>query len=188
MSNYNPYDWYWLADDARLFSSKQQLLIDDTDSGYVTWTDLGNVPTPWPRDDAGNQTDASLQEVVGPNGVFVNLVYYAADARFRHATGGVIVSSISAIAFLTDVVARNTLANANEHAKNTPGTVAWKFADGSFMNLDGAQLTTATNAVATFVQNCFSCESTTVDGIDGGTITTRQQVDDAFAAISNVFP
>jgi hypothetical protein len=38
------------------------------------------------------------------------------------------------------------------------------------------------------VQTCFSCESTTLAGITGGTITSLAQIDAAFAAISNVLP
>jgi hypothetical protein len=188
MQTFNPANWYWLADDGRVYSSARQIVVNVSDPGYVAWV-AANTATPWPRDGAGNQTDAALQDVVAPYGLFANLVYYAADARYRRASGGLTVTSISATkVFFTDPVARNTLANANEYAKVTPHNTNWKFSDGTFLVLTPAQLATATNAMANFVQSCFTCESTTVASINGGSITTHAQVDSAFAAISNVAP
>jgi hypothetical protein len=60
--------------------------------------------------------------------------------------------------------------------------------DGSFVTLDGAQITTLMNSVAAFVQACFDCESNNQAAIGAGSLTTLQQIDDAFAAISNVYP
>jgi hypothetical protein len=59
---YDYRDWYWLADDGRLWSSKAKALVLDTDPDYVTWSNHG-PPTVWPRDDNGDQTDAALQAV-----------------------------------------------------------------------------------------------------------------------------
>ncbi len=59
-----PLDWYWLADDGRLYSSTQQCLVKANDAGYSAWMKEGRVPTRWPEDDAGAQTNASLLEVV----------------------------------------------------------------------------------------------------------------------------
>jgi hypothetical protein len=182
-----PYNWYWLADDARVYDSANQVITNDQNAGYVAWK-VNNAPSSWPRDDAGNQTVAALQEVLAPYNLFSNLTYYTADARYRKAGGGLTINSISPVPFFTDPVARNTLANANEYAKVTPHTTDWKLSNGSFIQLSPTQLTTATNAMANFVQACFTCESTTVNGINGGSITTRAQVDAAFAAIPNVVP
>jgi len=185
-STYDPYNWYWLADDARLFSSSRATLIQPDDADYVAWTEAGNAPTPWPRDAAGEQTTEALQEVLTPYGLFIDLVAYAANVRFNHVSGGLTVTSISPVPFTSDPASRNALVNANEYAKATPGaTVNWKFSDGSFMELDGAQLATATAAMATFVQDCFTCESNTDAAIEAGTITTQAEVDAAFAAIPN---
>jgi hypothetical protein len=182
---YNPYDWYWLADDGRVFSSARQLIVDESDAGYVAF----GISTAWPRDLAGNQTTAALQDVLTPYNLFVSLVAYAADARYRRAGGGLTVTSISASKqFFSDPVARNTLANANEYAQATPHDTDWKMSDGTFVVLTPAQLATATNAMANFVQSCFTCESTTVASINGGSITTHAQVDAAFASVSNVVP
>jgi hypothetical protein len=187
--SYNPYDWYWLADDNRVFASARQIVVDNADAAYIAWTGAGNVATPWPRDAAGNQTNAAMQEVLTPFNLFIDLKGYAGYVRSNHAGGGVIVTSLSPVAFLSDPVSRNTLANADAYAKANPGHMTdWKLSDGSFIRLSEAQLATALNAMATFVQSCFTCESNTATGITGGSITTHAQVDAAFAAISNTFP
>jgi hypothetical protein len=53
--SYNPYDWYWLADDGRVFTSAKQLIVDGNDADYLAWA-ANNSATPWPRDLAGNQS------------------------------------------------------------------------------------------------------------------------------------
>lgn len=67
-----PNDWYWLALDGRLFSSARGEIVPLTDAEYLAWRDI-NLPTPWPRDDVGDQTDAALQEVLTPYGIHVSL-------------------------------------------------------------------------------------------------------------------
>jgi hypothetical protein len=118
-----------------------------------------------------------------------NLRGYNANARYNHASGGVVVTSLSAVPFMSDPVSRNTLANADAYAKANPGHMTdWKLSDGSFIRLSEAQLATALNAMATFVQECFTCESTNLTAINGGAMTTLSAIDSAFAAISNVYP
>jgi hypothetical protein len=186
---FNPLDWYWLADDKRVYASARQLIVDDSDATYMAWTDAGNIPTLWPRDADGNQTTAELQSVLTPYNLWVDLIAYTAYARYNRATGGVIVTSITSVPFHTDPAARNSLANAYECVKATPGsTVNWKLSDASFVVMNEAQLQKATTSVATFVQNCFTCESNTQGSINGGTITTQAEIDAAFAAVSNTFP
>jgi Domain of unknown function (DUF4376) len=182
----NVYNNFWLADDARVYGSAKQLITTDADPDYVAWTGLGNTASPWPRDNAGNQTNAALQDAVAPHGLFADLTFYAADARYRKASGGV---SIGGKPYLSDPVSRNTVASAHDYAVANPGHITdWKLADGTFIQLDEAGLAHVLQEMATFVQACFTCESTTVAGISGGSITTRAQVDAAFAAISNVLP
>lgn len=60
-------------------------------------------------------------------------------------------------------------------------TFQWKLADGSFSEtLSAAQMIAA--AVGGYVNSCFAEEAEVVAEIDGGTITTREQIDAAFAA------
>lgn len=66
---FNPKDWYWLADDGRLFSSSRVSLVDKKDKAFVAWFDGSRNPTRWPEDDNGEQTYESLQEVLTPYGL-----------------------------------------------------------------------------------------------------------------------
>ena len=186
---YDPNNWYWLADDARVYGSSAQTIVTDTDAGYVAWTGDGNIATPWPRDDAGNQTDAALQDVLTPHNVYVDLAAYAAYVRYNLQTGGFIVTSLSPVPFNSDPVSINAINTAYDYAlANGSAIFQWKMSDGSFITVNKAKITTMQNDATAFTQSCYTCESTTVASINGGTITTQAQVDAAFAAISNVFP
>jgi len=66
---YNPSDWYWLADDGRLYSSKKNKLIAAKDKDYVAWCETPYLPTRWPSDDQGEQTDSELAKVLSPYGI-----------------------------------------------------------------------------------------------------------------------
>lgn len=59
-----PHDWYWLADDGRLYSSTQQRLVKTSDAAYKAWLKEGRVATRWPEDNSGAQTEASLIDVI----------------------------------------------------------------------------------------------------------------------------
>jgi hypothetical protein len=184
-ASYDPKNWYWLADDKRVFDSANQIITTDTDTGYVAWVNDGNVATAWPRDGASNQTNAVLQDVLTPYGMFVNLNYYTADARYRKEIGGI---TVSGVALRTDRMSQSQRDAAHTYlALATAGTtISWKNADDSFASLNSTQLAAQMQGTASFVQDCFTCEHTTLTSITGGTITTRAQVDNAFAAISTV--
>lgn len=185
-----PRNWYWIADDGRIFGSAAETIVDDTDQGYKDFLAAGKLATPWPKDDAGNQTDAVLQSVLTPYNKFVNLTYYTANARYLRAGGGVTVTSLSSVPFLTDPTNRNIVNSAWNYSTSQTGTwsVQWKMQDGSFVLLSKAQMQTLALDMSNYVEKCFACEHDTVAAISAGTITTRQQVDNAFAAISNVYP
>lgn len=59
---YDFWDWYWKADDGRIWSSKTRALMQESDQAYVDWL-VGHLPSEWPRDATGSQTDAALQAV-----------------------------------------------------------------------------------------------------------------------------
>lgn len=73
-SSYSPTDWYWKAQDGRLFSSAKASTVSPTDAGFVAWSANGRAPTAWPRDEAGVTTDAALQEVLALYGISVTSV------------------------------------------------------------------------------------------------------------------
>jgi hypothetical protein len=100
-----------------------------------------------------------------------------------------IVSSISPAAFHSDTTSRNVLINAREKVKAAPGsTIQFKLTDGNFVTLSEAQLDTAVVAMATFIEACFTKESETLAGIIAGTVTELDEIDTAFAGVSNVYP
>ena len=67
--NYTPLNWYWRAEDGRIYSSAKQAIITEKDKDFVAWQQSGNWPTPWPKDDEGKETDEALVEVLAPYGL-----------------------------------------------------------------------------------------------------------------------
>lgn len=185
---YNPYANFWLASDGRVYGSAKQLITDTSDPDYVAWTSAGNMASTWPMDIDGIQTNAALQEVLAPyETLFVDLVAYAADARWRRQTGGY---SVAGVNYTSDRFSQANRQAAYIFGQNNPSYVfQWKpLGSRVFYALTQAQLNDVVMSESTLVQQCFACESSTVADINAGTITTRAQVDAAFAAISNVFP
>jgi hypothetical protein len=78
---FDPFDWYWLADDKCVYSSVRQRVVDESDESYQSWVNTGNLPTSWPRDDAGNQSDEALQEVLTPYGLSIVETRRQAETR-----------------------------------------------------------------------------------------------------------
>lgn len=72
-SLYSPTDWYWRADDGRIYSSRRNALVYAYDSGYLDFVAQRGGATPWPRDAAGQQTTAALQDVMSQYGITVSL-------------------------------------------------------------------------------------------------------------------
>lgn len=67
--HYDPMNWYWLADDGRLFSSAVGHLVKADDEDYQSWIDEGRIATRWPIDELGKQTFAALDDVLRPYGL-----------------------------------------------------------------------------------------------------------------------
>ena len=70
-ANFDPGNWYWLADDGRLWGAKSRALVEkrSTDPDYQAFTAAGNRASGWPRDEAKKQTDASLEAVLSAYGL-----------------------------------------------------------------------------------------------------------------------
>ncbi len=86
MIGYNPRAWYWRSDDGRLYSSGALSLADEASDEFVSWTNGGGIPTPWPRDDHGQQTQAALDAVLVAAGVRASpdpTITYKADLYRR---------------------------------------------------------------------------------------------------------
>lgn len=68
--NFNPANWYWAADDGRVYASARQLIVAETDDAFQSAQATGRK-TRWPIDDNGAQTLASLSAVVSAYGLRV---------------------------------------------------------------------------------------------------------------------
>jgi len=181
----SPRHSYWLADDARVFSGPLEQVVTTSDPGYVDFLAAGNVATRWAEDEAGNQTDASLQAAVGPQRMFVNLDYYTAHAREVKLASGIVVNGLP---FATDAYTFMSLNSAFIFTQaKTAAEFSWKLPDGSFITLNKLDIEALHNASNSYGQACYACEDDTLTKITAGTITTREQVDAAFAAISASF-
>lgn len=181
---YNPSDWYWMigSDDQNVWSSARYTLVPIADAAYVAWLATYYQPTPIP-------SMAELTQVLAtqyPAGI---LQTYNGYIRWQRRNAGVIISSLSPVAFMSDEASVNDINSSYNYGQaNLGATFQWKMSDGSFVPLNNQQIATLHNNVLNFVQSCFELENTNLAAINGGTITTLTQIDDAFAAISNVFP
>lgn len=61
---YDPQNWFWLADDGRLYSGARRAEVSADDSDFATWKASGGLPTVWPKDLDGKQTQSALDEVL----------------------------------------------------------------------------------------------------------------------------
>ncbi len=66
---FNARNWYWKADNGRVFSSARGQVVPVSDAALASWSADGSGPTTWPRDDDGAQTDAALRDVLAPYGL-----------------------------------------------------------------------------------------------------------------------
>ncbi|MCJ2084584.1 hypothetical protein MKK88_01055 [Methylobacterium sp. E-005] len=69
---FNPHDWYWQADDGRVFSSARFATVATGDAEFAAWSSDNRKPTRWPTDDSGAQTDAALSDVLTPYGIAIS--------------------------------------------------------------------------------------------------------------------
>ena len=201
MNLFNARDWYWSVANVpdKLYASKRNIYVDATDADYVAWKAVnGNATPPQVADESDvwfyvneflpawlwNGTTMA-QPAVGQY-TKAQLQGYSADARYRRASGG---CTVAGKPYTTDPMSRNAMDGAHRYAVAHPGYITnWKLADGTFNPMDEAALADLTTEIATFVQDCFTCESTNLTAINGGTMTTIAQIDAAYASVSNVLP
>jgi hypothetical protein len=110
----------------------------------------------------------------------INLPAYAASRRYLREVGGI---TWEGHPISTDRESQNKLL-AEYVAVFTNQRIDpsyWKMADGSFVPLTNTQMSALALAVKEHVRDAFFREGMTLGGISGGTITTTQQIDEAFA-------
>lgn len=96
---FDPTNWYWIREDGAIYSSASRGIVETDDDAFVAWRSTGATPTPYPRDISGAESEAALQDVLSPYGIYVGLAQVkaglkakidaAAEAeRLRYITGG----------------------------------------------------------------------------------------------------
>jgi hypothetical protein len=197
---------YWIIGGSAtdVYSSATNTMVPVGDQGYVDWC-KGNFAS-------SIANEAELADVLRAHGsqlpawifnasdTFIQptpttysmaqLAAYSADARYRRASAGVKITTISSSTFLSDPVSRNTVNSAYDYSQAQGGSwsINWKMSDGSFVTLSKGSISTLMNNMAGFVQACFTCENNNLTAINAGTMTTLAQIDAAYAAVSNTFP
>lgn len=176
-----PQKAYWLADDGRVFSGPLEQIVDATDQGYSDYVEAGNSVSTWPRDIDGSQTDAMLQDVLEPFGMFVNLINYTADKRWRKEQGG--ITATAGFPIKTDDRSQAKITGLYTASQEVPAVVTpFSDADNAVRQLDAAAMHQLHVDLLTHINNCFSVSAAMLAGIADGSITTREQVDAAFDA------
>lgn len=66
---YVPTNWFWLDSSGRVYSSAKQAVVDEKDKDYSAWQAAGNPPTPWPKNEDGEETDGALAAVLANYGL-----------------------------------------------------------------------------------------------------------------------
>jgi hypothetical protein len=177
---YDPTNWYWLADDGRVFASARQIIVAEDDADYLAFKQMA-MPTQWPRDMAGDQTDAELQTVLQPYNIFVTLQGYTAYKRWLKEQGGIVLSFGMPIE--TDDRAQAKITGVYSAQQINPAVLtAWHAADGTVHQLDAAQMEAMHIELLTHINDCFAISADMMAGIADGTITTHEQIDAAFDA------
>lgn len=172
-----PTNWFWRADDGRVFDSARHEIISDTDPPFLEAKAAGQI-TRWPADDSGAQTNAALKEVLRPYGIWIDLGDYAADARWRSEVAGVTVNGVT---IATDDRSKVMLIGARVAAATDPNfTTPWVAADGATHQLTAAEVVAISDAVLAHVATCFATFNSVTAGIAAGEITTTAEIDAAF--------
>jgi hypothetical protein len=72
MITYTPHNWYWRKADGTIFSSAAQGVVPADDPAYVAFQAAGGTPTPYPKDESGQESEAELAAVLAPYGLHVS--------------------------------------------------------------------------------------------------------------------
>jgi hypothetical protein len=184
--NYDITNWYWKSDDGSIFSSARSMIVPATDQDFVAWKKIpGHRETPWPRDDQGQQTDAALQEVLTPAGLWCDLKAYANYRQQQIAQGGFNVNVNTSgtslrVSVDTSPVYAGYLQGAVQVAQlrlaaNDTTPIDW-IQDSGTVHLTPQQVLNMGLAVAALIQQSFTVLGQVLTAIESGTITTLEQV------------
>lgn len=110
----------------------------------------------------------------------VDLVDYSKKARYRKETSTLTVGPVSVA---MDDRSKSLILGSYISAQRDPAwTTIWQAENGAFP-VDAATMTTVFDAMTARISACFTAYASVAQGIAGGTITTTEQIDAAFADI-----
>lgn len=176
---FDPADWYWLAADGRVFSSARLMTIDGGDEAFLAFLASGGFATQWPCDDEGEQTETAIRQVLAPFGIWVDLVAYAADRRWRKEVGGI---DADGVPVATDDRSKLMITGARIAAMADAGwSTIWHGANGETYPIGAAAMIAISDAVQAHVNAGFQTFVTVKAAIEAGTMTTTAEIDAAFA-------
>lgn len=124
--------------------------------------------------------DMTPEEIVAhaANAPPLDLVAYAAQARWRKETGGIVVAGT---AIATTERSRGLINGAYNLALAEPAAIIQFKGDGGFVDLAADTMIAIGLAVGRHVQACFAKEAEVLALITSGEITTPEQIDAQFA-------
>jgi len=107
------------------------------------------------------------------------LLAYAGDMRWRRETGGI---TVAGVAIATDDRSKAMIVGARVAAEaNGDWSTNWHGADGQIYPIDSVTMIAISAAVEAHVNSGFATFAAVKADIEAGTITTRAEIDAAFA-------
>jgi hypothetical protein len=198
-SVYDINNWYWDVRDHQasgVFSSATMLYVPVTDPTYLAWVASGRTANPIDNEIGlwevlqGARTPppawwfdgTTFSRPSATSYTADQLWGYSADARWRRETGGVTINDMF---ITTDLQSQAKLTGAYSFAvKNPSTTLQWKLPSG-FVNLSSDEVIIVADGVGKFIEDCFAAEAVLHDQIAAGVVTTLEQIDAAYAAVTS---
>lgn len=175
MRQFDIRDWYWFIADDRdnVWSSLKAASVPISDEGYQAFVAGGNSAAPIEF--------ADLRAMFAEHYPGGMLDTYTASKRWQKEQAGITLAS--GMPIRTDDRSQAKITGTYTAVKVKPtATTPWHAADGTVHQLDAAQIEQMNVELLTHINNCFSVSADVLAEIDAGTITTRDQIDAAFAA------
>lgn len=175
MKQFDIRDWYWFigTDTDSVWSSLQAASVPIADEGYAAFVAGGNTAAPIEF--------ADLRQMFAeqyPGGM---LDTYTADCRWRKEQAGITLTS--GMPIKTDDRSQAKITGAYAAAQVMPTvTTTWHAADGTDHPLDATAIIAMNQELLVHIDDCFAISAEVLAQIAAGTITTREQIDAAFAA------
>lgn len=171
---FNASDWYWIIgdDEAYVWSSKRAAAVPVNDPAYVAWSAVNGA--------SRIPSMAELEAVMAAQYPPGMLTTYTRFKRWEKEVGGITTSL--GFPIKTDDRAQAKINGARIAASaNKVQSTIWHAADGTLHTVDDAAIQKISDELQLHIDNCFNISANVLQQIAAGTITTREQIDAAFA-------